>query len=43
MLVLKEGVDPAKYAEACSEEDLDMYDFESTGNYFECPLLPYKE
>ena len=42
MLVLKEGVDPAKYAEACSEEDLDMYDFESTGNYFECPLLPYK-
>jgi hypothetical protein len=40
---LKEGVDPAKYAEACKEEDLDLYDFVSTGNYFECPILPYRE
>ncbi len=43
MFTLKEGVDPAKYDEACSAEDLDMDDFVSTGNYFECPLLPTKE
>ena len=38
--VLKEGVDPDKYANACSVEDLNLNDFESTANYFECPLLP---
>lgn len=38
--LLKEGVDPDKYSEACSVEDLDLNDFESTANYFECPLLP---
>ncbi len=42
MFTLKEGVDPAKYEEACSAEDLDLNDFMSTGNYFECPLLPTK-
>ena len=38
--MLKGGVDPDKYSEACSVEDLDMNDFESTSEYFECPLLP---
>ncbi len=38
--VLKQGVDPNKYLNACSAEDLDLSDFESTSNYFECPLLP---
>jgi hypothetical protein len=38
--VLKEGVDPSKYAGACSEEDLDLGDFEGTGVLFSCPLLP---
>lgn len=38
--VLKENVDPNKYSEACSAEDLDVNDFESTDQYFECPLLP---
>jgi hypothetical protein len=38
--VLKEGVDPAKYSEACSVEHLDLADFEGTGVYFTCPLLP---
>ena len=38
--VLREDVDPDKYAEADRVEDLDLNDFESTGNYFECPLLP---
>jgi hypothetical protein len=38
--VLKEGVDPAKYSEACSLEHLDLADFEGTGVYFTCPLLP---
>ena len=40
MNALKEGIDPDKYADACSVEDLDLNDFESTENYFECPLLP---
>jgi hypothetical protein len=40
MNVLKEGVPADKYANACSVEDLDLNDFESTSNYFECPLLP---
>jgi len=38
--VLKESVDPNKYSEACSAEDLDLNDFVSTDRYFECPLLP---
>ena len=38
--VLKSNVDPNKYINACSVEDLDLNDFESTLNYFECPLLP---
>ena len=38
--VLKADVDPDKYASACRVEDLDLGDFESTNNYFECPLLP---
>ena len=37
---LKDEVDPDKYADACSVEDLELDDFESTENYFECPLLP---
>ncbi|MCI0744314.1 MAG: hypothetical protein L0Y58_02810 [Verrucomicrobia subdivision 3 bacterium] len=40
--VLKEGVDPAKYADACSVEQLDLADFEGTGMYFTCPLLPQR-
>ena len=40
MNVLKAGVDPSKYANACRVEDLNLSDFESTPNYFECPLLP---
>ncbi len=38
--VLKEEVNPDKYANACSVEDLDLNDFVSTDDYFECPLLP---
>ena len=38
--VLKSTVDPDKYINACSVEELDLNDFESTQNYFECPLLP---
>ena len=38
--VLKASVDPDKYINACSVEELDLNDFESTPNYFECPLLP---
>lgn len=38
--VLKEGVDPTIYAEACVEEDLDPMDFDSTDMYFACPLRP---
>ena len=38
--VLKAGVDPDKYAAASSVDDLDLNDFESTDEYFECPLLP---
>ncbi len=38
--VLKDDVDPDKYADACSVEDLDLDDFDSTEDYFECPLLP---
>lgn len=42
MNVLKEGVDPAKYTNACMEEDLDLDDFDGTDNYFGCPLRPRK-
>ncbi len=38
--ILKEEVDPDKYADACSVEELDLNDFVSTDDYFECPLLP---
>jgi|SRR5438093_8290333 len=38
--VLKPGVNPAKYADACSVEDLDLTDFQATNGYFVCPLLP---
>jgi len=37
--VLKAGVDGSKYANACSVSDLDLNDFEKTGNYFQCPML----
>jgi hypothetical protein len=37
---LKASVDPDKYSGACSVEDLDLQDFDSTATYFECPLLP---
>lgn len=38
--ILKAGVDPNKYQNACSVSDLDLNDFEGTSTYFECPLLP---
>ncbi len=38
--MLKPGVSAGKYANACNVEDLDLSDFESTEEYFECPLLP---
>ncbi|HEX5131261.1 MAG TPA: hypothetical protein VFX92_02110 [Candidatus Krumholzibacteria bacterium] len=37
--VLKASVDGSKYANACSVSDLDLNDFERTGNYFQCPML----
>ncbi len=37
---LKESVDPDKYLNVCSVEDIDPEDFESTAVYFECPLMP---
>ena len=40
--ILEEGVDPLKYANECSEEDLDLDDFMSTDNYFGCPLKKQK-
>lgn len=40
--LLKAGVAADKYADATSVEDLDLDDFESTPNYFECPLLPVR-
>jgi hypothetical protein len=40
MNVLKGTVEPDKYKDACSFEDLDPLDFDSTDQYFECPLLP---
>jgi hypothetical protein len=38
--ILKAGVDPDKYQNACSVEELDLNDFVGTDTYFECPLLP---
>ena len=38
--LLNEDVDPDKYADATSVDDLDLDDFHSTDTYFECPLLP---
>jgi hypothetical protein len=38
--LLKDDVDPMKYADATSVEDLDLDDFVSTDTYFECPLRP---
>jgi hypothetical protein len=40
--MLMEGVDPNKYINACSVEELDLADFVSTDTYFECPLLPIR-
>lgn len=40
--VLKVDVDPHKYANATSVEDLDLNDFQSTDEYFECPLRPQR-
>jgi hypothetical protein len=37
---LKAGVPADKYINACSVDDLDLNDFESTDTYFECPMLP---
>ena len=39
---LKAGVDCSKYAGTDTVEDLDTSDFDSTSNYFECPLLPLR-
>jgi hypothetical protein len=36
---LNADVDPEKYADATSVDDLDLSDFHSTDTYFECPLL----
>ena len=38
--VLKASVPASKYADADSDDDLDMNDFDSMEVYFECPLLP---
>lgn len=38
--VLKAAVDPAIYANACQEEDIDPANFDSTDVYFGCPLRP---
>lgn len=38
--LLNPDVDPMKYADATSVDDLDLADFTSTSTYFECPLLP---
>ena len=40
MNVLNAEVDPDKYADACTVEELDLKDFDSTDMYFEYPLLP---
>lgn len=38
--VLKGSVAADKYASADGVADLDLNDFDSTGDYFECPMLP---
>lgn len=38
--VIKSDVPAGKYADACSLADIDVNDFESTDEYFECPMLP---
>ncbi len=38
--VLKANVDPFKYDDASSVDDLTLSDFESASVYFECPLIP---
>lgn len=38
--VLRDGVDPSTYSDTCSADDLSPDDFESTDQYFECPLQP---
>lgn len=43
MNLIKGDVDPQKYKDVCSVEDLDLADFMSMPNYFECPLLPRKK
>ena len=40
--LLNEDVDPDKYADATSVDDLDLDDFHSTDTYFECPLRPQR-
>jgi hypothetical protein len=40
--LLNADVDPEKYADATSVEDLDLADFTSTTTYFECPLRPQR-
>ena len=40
--VLRDHVDPGKYADASSVDELDLDDFMSTETYFECPLLPLR-
>jgi len=44
MNVINPGLSAAdgcdKYVDATSVEDLDLADFVSTSNYFQCPLLP---
>ena len=36
------NVSPATYSAVCDVEDLNLSDFLSTTNYFECPLLPMR-
>jgi len=38
--VLKSDLDPEKYSTADSVEDLDLNDFMSTTDHFECPVRP---
>lgn len=40
MNVLKDSVDPSKYYEVCTDQELDTEDFYSTDIYFACPVLP---
>lgn len=40
--ILRDDIDPNMYANACSDEDLNLEHFISTDNYFECPLIPYR-